>query len=268
MPDTNAQNEHYLLERAPLVLRARGFRLYGDGGVRLVDLWQNNGAAVLGHRPPSLLRELKNTAGRGLYAPFPHFMEGRLKNALGGLFPGRVFRFYCGAPFVLQALVKTGEAALWRPFSDAKSPFAVAEDAPGVLIPVLPGIQGWRGGLPLGFCALALRPEAADGLPPGEFLPPLSLAAAARGARELLASGKRAKPGYRRIERALQKSPWSRRGIYLGLKEPLCRPRWEALFARFLQAGFLLPPVPSDPLILPGELSDGEEAALAKLLQS
>jgi hypothetical protein len=38
------------------------------------------------------------------------------------------------------------------------------------------------------------------------------------------------------------------------------------LFSRFLENGFLIPPVPSHPLILPGILSPGEEAKLADLL--
>jgi len=37
---------------------------------------------------------------------------------------------------------------------------------------------------------------------------------------------------------------------------------WETLFKQFLEAGFLLPPTPSFPLILPAEMSDGEEAKL------
>jgi hypothetical protein len=43
---------------------------------------------------------------------------------------------------------------------------------------------------------------------------------------------------------------------------------WETRFRRFLAAGFLLPPVPDSPLILPGEMSKGEEAALAAVLNS
>jgi hypothetical protein len=39
-----------------------------------------------------------------------------------------------------------------------------------------------------------------------------------------------------------------------------------ALFRHFLDNGFLLPPVPSQPLILPGVLSQGEEAKLAGVL--
>src|SRR5215469_12171327 len=86
-------NEFYLLHSAPTVLCSRGFRSYTHSkqksknkhehsSRRLIDLWQNGGSAVLGHTPPSLLKEIKNTASRGLYAPFPHFMEDRFRKAL------------------------------------------------------------------------------------------------------------------------------------------------------------------------------------------
>jgi len=253
-----------LLRLMPTVLRARDFRLYTEGGQRIVDLWQNGGAAILGHTPPSLLRALKNTAGRGLYAPFPHFWEGRYRAALSRLFPGRDFRLYAAPPPLLHTLVADQTAALWRPFLD--------NAAPPILIPVVPGIQGWREGLPLGLCVLAMQNgyEHAS-LPTGDFLPPVLLAVATRGLYDLIAAAQgdapeRANPVYRRVDQALKNSCWERRGVYLSLKQTPSGEEWEALFRRFLDNGFLLPPVPSHPLILPGVLSPGEEAQLAALL--
>jgi len=269
------RNEEYsefsLLKTVPHVLRAREFRLYTEAG-RLVDLWQNNGAAVLGHTPPSLLRELKNTASRGLYAPFPHFLEARYCKALSRIFPNRNFRLYAAPPPELETLVANGSAALWRPFADPASPLGVPEDPP-VLIPVVPGIQTWRGGLPLGLCVLAIKGEAATG---GDFLSPVLLAAAARGIYDLIsAAPARANPVYPRIEKALHsgyphssegQNYWQRNGIYLTPRQKPSQTEWAALFRRFLENGFLLPPLPSHPLILPGILSAGEEAKLASCL--
>ncbi|MDR1575741.1 MAG: hypothetical protein LBS37_07030 [Treponema sp.] len=269
----NLTGEFDLLRLAPEVLRARDFRLYTRGGRRLVDLWQNGGAAVLGHTPHLLLRELKNTASRGLFAPFPHFWEGRFTRALSRLFPGRTFRLYASAPAAAEDLLKKGAAGLWRPFLDPLAPLAAA-DAPGVLIPVLPGIQGWRGGLPQGLCVLAINAACENALPAGDFLPPVLLAAAARGIYDLIAAAPERVPVLPRITKALNNdSPWQRRGIYLslgadrGLRAETVPEVWPALFRRFLEAGFLLPPVPDHPLILPGVLPPGEEAKLAELLQ-
>ncbi|MDR2747508.1 MAG: hypothetical protein LBB77_08695, partial [Treponema sp.] len=76
-------------------------------------------------------------------------------------------------------------------------------------------------------------------------------------------------------------SPWRRRGIYLSCPalqtrtapsqiqagRPSPPPEgWESLYRRFLDGGFLIPPGPGEPLILPGLLSPGEEAKLAALL--
>jgi len=260
-------NEFSLLKLVPDVLRARDFRLYTKAG-RLVDLWQNNGAAVLGHTPHSLLRELKNTASRGLYAPFPHFLEERYHKALSRIFPDRTFRLYSSPPPGLEKLVTSGNAALWRPFANSAAPLEVPE-SPSILIPVVPGIQTWRDGLPLGLCVLAVKWET--DIPSGDFLPPVLLAAAARGIYDLISTAQeRANPVYPHIAKALKNNEeqnfWQRNGIYLTPRQKPAQTEWAALFRRFLENGFLLPPVPSQPLILPGILSPGEEAKLASCL--
>ena len=271
MNDLCDHHDFSLLRLAPTVLRARDFRLYTRDGRRLVDLWQNGGGAILGHTPPSLLREIKNTASRGLYAPFPHFLEGRFIKALSRIFPGRVFRIYAAPVHYLEnsSHMEAQRVALWRPFVDSAVPLAVPDTHP-VLIPVVPGIHGWRGGLPLGLCVLAIDPdfEGITTLPPGDFLPPVLLAAATRGLYDLIAAAcHRAKPVYHRIEKALKDSPWQRRGIYLTLRDSPSQDEWAALFGQFLKAGFLLPPVSYQPVILPGILSPGEEAKLAEMVE-
>jgi len=284
----NTHDEFYLLKTIPDVLRARGFRLYLEGGQRLVDLWLNGGAAALGHTPANLLREIKNTASRGLYAPLPHFTEKRFIKALSKLLPGFNFRVYAAPPRELIELFLKGNpqrgtkdysAKLWRPFTDPLNPFL--SDCASLIIPIIPGIQTWRGGLPYGLCVAAFKhggqgtPVKTDSveinklikiLPPSDILPPVLLAAATRGIYDLLASPERAKPKLPRVLKTLENSRWTRSGIYLHLKEKPASDEWEKLFNKFLEAGFLPPPSPEFPLILPGEMSDGEEAKLATAL--
>jgi hypothetical protein len=269
MADNEKYSDSSLLRLVPVVVRARGFRLYTRDGRRLIDLWQNGGAAVLGHTPPNMLRELKNTASRGLFAPLPHFLEGRFIKALSRLFPGRNFRLYSSAPAALEPLLKTGAAGFWRPYLNSQSPFAIANNAPAVLIPILPGIQGWRGDLPQGLCVIAAESETRLAeFPAGDILPPVLLATATRGIYDLIASPDRGKPVFPRLEKVLKKSAWQRTGIYLNLKDEPDAQTWDALFCTFLEAGFLIPPVPSQPLILPDALSDGEEAKLAAVFST
>jgi hypothetical protein len=267
-------SDYSRLNTVPAVLRARGFRLYTQDGRRLIDLWLNGGAAILGHTPPNLLRELKNTASRGLYAPLPHFSQGRFIKALSKLFPGRSFRLYAAPPPELTELFTSGAAKLWRSFTDPASPFTISEeddDRYTFLIPVLPGIQHWNENLPLGLCVVvAAKEDLLCELPVSDTLSPLLLAIAARGIYDILASPERAKPAFPRLAKVMQtddfKKRWRRQGIYLYPKERPLNDEWAALFCQFLEAGFLLPPNQNQPLILPGELSDGEEAKLAAVL--
>nr|AGS52237.1 hypothetical protein [uncultured bacterium contig00056] len=249
----------------PVILRARGYRLYTQDGRRLIDLWLNGGAAILGHTPPNVLREIKNTASRGLYAPFPHFTEGRYLKALAKLFPGYVFRLYMDSQKSSRGGAETRRSQreekdlriqLWRPYTNPDKPFEIKEGL-DLFIPVLPFSP----------CVLAAKTESLLAqFPPGDTLSPVLLAAAARGLYDLLAAPQRAKPVMPKVFKALQNSPWKREGIYLSLKEKPTNAEWETLFKKFLDAGFLLPPDPSQPVILPGEMSDGESAKLAAAL--
>ncbi|MDR2517836.1 MAG: hypothetical protein LBD13_00290 [Spirochaetaceae bacterium] len=274
-----------MIDRArlmPRVLRARDFRLYTERGKRLVDLWQDGGAAVLGHTPKGALKTLKNEAARGLLSPFPHPAEGRLFKALSALFPDKAFRAYadesalCRAaaqagfalspPFADPSLGQRGPLCLWRPFledpEDAIEDTAedttkdTIEEAGRLLIPVLPSALAPK------VLVIPRRFEAA--FPPAPLLPPVILAAAARSAYALSAAGR----GRFAAPQLIRAAPrWRRRGIYLSPAAPLTEEAYTAVFLQFLDAGFLLPPVKALPLILPAALSPGEAAQLNTLLR-
>jgi hypothetical protein len=258
--------ERELLRLLPRVLRARDFHLYTEGGKRLVDLWLQGGKAVLGHKPPKVTNELKNAAERGLFTPLPHPMEKRFIKALGEFFPGKTFRLYPDEGSLFRALAEAGFSApfpdpafpesgntnisLWRPFLEPNN-------AP-ILIPVLP----W----PLSPAALALEEGS---FPAGDLIPPVLLAPAARSLYSLAAEQKALSQNYRfpKIDKALKGSIWRRNGIYLTINRETEKEEYKKLFLNFLDGGFLIPPSPLEPLILPRIMSDGEEAKLASLLQ-
>lgn len=75
----------------PRVRRARGYRLYTAGGRRLLDLYLDRGAALLGHRPELLGRELKNVAGRGLIGNLPSSYAALLQRVLRQALPGHAW---------------------------------------------------------------------------------------------------------------------------------------------------------------------------------
>ena len=263
---TNSNLE--LLRRLPPVLRVRDFHLYLEGGRRLTDLWQLGGMAVLGHKPPKLLKELKNSAERGLFAPFPHPMEKRFLKALARLFPSPQlgFRLYGSQAALEAALNKAGfsgnneaHVSLWRPFLNGIFPPEKAE--PSLYIPILPWIFSPQ--------VLILDKSQENCFPQGDLLSPLILAPATRAIYDLIAAGKDGgRPKYQKINKALSKKgcKWQRQGIYF-FRIPEAQKNWEPVWEYFLEKGFLLPPSSHEPLILPGLLSQGEEKKLADLLE-
>jgi hypothetical protein len=164
------------------------------------------------------------------------------------------------------------KVSLWRPFVE---PSAVDRSSDGIssdnisdgnqkeapiLVPALP----W----PLGPEALVLEKSMDASFPAGEIVPPVLLAPATRALYDLLAAikdGDRVRRVYPKIEKAIKGGLWQRQGIYLTIDAD--RENYAALFRRFLEGGFLIPPSPVEPLILPASMSDGEEAKLAGLLK-
>ena len=282
-----------LLKLLPRVLRARDFHLYLDNGKRLTDLWLQGGRAVLGHKPSRVLLELKNAAERGLFTSLPHHLERRFIKALEEFFPGRAFRLYLDNGSLCRAIEKAGIAggvSIWRPFMEVqkkpsqKKPSIepqepqtepqTADTASDGETPLIRPVLPW----PLGPEVLALEKSLDASFPAGELIPPVLLAPAARALYNLAAAIKA--PGqnrlrYQKIEMALgnQKadrkggSPWQQNGIYLTVEQDMKMEEYKILFLRFLEGGFLIPPSPLEPLILPALMSKGEEAKLAELLK-
>ncbi|MDR2521358.1 MAG: hypothetical protein LBC72_02215 [Spirochaetaceae bacterium] len=242
-----------LLSSAGKIARARGFRLYTEDGRRLVDLWQDGGKALLGHNPAAVTRALKNTAGRGLFAALPSRADDRFARALKTLFPAACGFAFLDAAFFSQPAewARALNVPLWRPFA---ADSGAVQTSPR-FVPVLP----W----PLAPVVLVQTEGAADQplLPP----PPLILAAATRAIYSLLAAPERGGVRYSQVEAALggEAGGFRRDGIYLYVREAN---GWADVFAAGLNAGFLLPPAPEHPLILPAGLGAGEEARLAALL--
>ncbi|MDR0390030.1 MAG: hypothetical protein LBH73_08160 [Spirochaetaceae bacterium] len=174
------------------------------------------------------------------------------------------------------------DCQLWRPFWDEGAPLAF-KDAPRAFVPVLP--LPWMNAPEI----LVLKgPEQADtkgalaGLDTGDFVSPLLLAGLTRAVYDLIAASQSRLPDLKKYSRDFPL--WKRRGVYFlfcggehrgeagsGAKDPETADSgkkllYKSLFARFLDRGFLLPPDPGLPAILPPGLSPGEESALISLL--
>ena len=269
----------------PAVRRARDFHLYAADGRRLLDLYLDDGAALLGHRPEGLGRELKSVLDRGLIGNLPSIHAARLVRVLHRLLPGH--RWFgiaasAGAAWrLLQARIsglpaspvaaadplrdpdwRQAAVAWWRPLCE-QQPLdgAWSAAAPAALLHRLPF------GIGAGPVTVSTRHPGASGAPEavgravGGNLSPLLLAGAAaalarmvRAAPERLqaASGwPRGVPG------------WRRSGVYLVADYP---PRdHRRVYAEFLAAGVLLNPRYPGPAILPATVSRGERQLIERL---
>ncbi|MCL2007142.1 MAG: hypothetical protein FWG77_03565 [Treponema sp.] len=262
------ENPVELLRLLPNVLRARESHLYLEGGKRLVDLYLDGGRAVLGHKPPMVLRDLKNAAERGLNTGFPHPTERRFLKGLQEIFPDKTFRIYKDKSTLAMALEQAGikeGPAIWRPFTEENSEEGLPAVRPPVILPILP--------CPLGPPVLVLDKTLDASFSPGDLIPPVLLAPAIRALYNLISAIKQAKEAnkgprfYQKVEISLRSSPWQRNGIYLRLKTSIEPGKYKELFQYFLEGGFLIPPSIKEPIILPLSMSLGEETKLAELLK-
>ncbi len=267
----------------PRIRRARGYRLYGFDGRRYLDLHQDGGRSILGHRGGRAVTVMKNALSEGLLSSLPSVHEARLLKALARAFPDyRSFRLFAsedraleaasralGAPIVRSEILDPAvsaapalrpRAARWRPYLPRQE--AAWLDGVEVLLPMLPLTVGEA---PTAVC---FRAE----LPPDRFvsdtLPGFLLAGVIAAFSALLADdgagGAAADANLRPVERVLDGSrSWARRGRYVrALFDAAAYP---AIHRQFLQGGVLLGVSHPGPSILPAECSPGEGKALGGL---
>jgi hypothetical protein len=256
----------------PPIRRARSYRLYDHRGRRYLDLWQNGGHSLLGHRGLHLMSLLKNLLSRGLLSDLPALQSRYLEKALAARLPAwpwvRVTRdegealalasLFLGRELKAEEVLdpaldppeRAAPAARWRPLLDYP---LQGPGGPRVLLPVLPFAAA---GAPGVVCFDASPPE---GFPASEALSPVLLAGAARSLYDL---ARYRLPEWFREDLLASAPGWTQRGIYL--RAECGQERYAAVFRAFLENGVLLNPRYPGPSLLPAEASPGE---LAKMIQ-
>ncbi|OQX29078.1 MAG: hypothetical protein B0D92_05640 [Spirochaeta sp. LUC14_002_19_P3] len=250
-----SSEEQDLLALLPIISRARGSRLYTPNGSRWLDLYADNGRALMGHRPGGISLRLKNELDRGLYAPYPNPWPPRLAKALHHLFPGyqsaRIYRS------LERALQSTGSPT---PPTDPLDLPPSTEKIPGSawgrpLLPRLPQSDYLFPILPLpGFdevqCVLYAREHTA--LPPSDPISPLILAALTRACTTLVNPKLQA--------RGTAPPPWEMRGPYMLYRGTPAE--YPSLFETMFKRRILIAPSFQRPSIYPLEISPGEAALM------
>lgn len=261
-----------LLAEVPAYRRARGYRIYSEKGQRFLDFYQDGGHALLGHRHPAIILEMKNLLSRGQIAPYPSRFLPLTVNAVATLIPVaaevRIYRneeraLAAAGSHLKRPLLRSdigdpalpgrcsAALALWRPFLEAET-----VDSP-LLLPVLPFST------PPSPAVLVFLEKPAKDVPPSEDCSPLSLAALKKSIFELI----KYIEAFDRSRWPLFDSPsiWSRKGPYLTLN--IEEQKFAPLFTKMLENGILLSPRYPGPSIIPGEFSPGEPARLQQALR-
>ena len=287
-----------LLRELPPLTRTRGYRLYDNGGRRYLDLYQDGGRGILGHRPSGMATALKDALGKGGLAPYPSILEKRLSRHLAELLPGYTcFRLYASFERLLEAIslsIGTGldestgvsggadtlvvsplrltDPALPRDTADCAADFSDGVEVPlwrpflsaGSSVVQLPGIivpvLPFPGSMAPWVAAFRKDPVAS--VPASDTISPAAVAAMSRAVCDMISSV-RSTP--RDPWTGVELPGWSRRGPYLTAECPA--EAYRRRFRRYLDAGVLLNPRFPGPSILPREWSDGERALVKKLAQ-
>lgn len=244
----------------PIIQRARGYRVYDINGKRYLDLYQDGGRAILGHRPDRVGLALKNTISKGLLSDYPSVYTLRFVRALKTLLPDQSdFRWYCsmenalkaasqhlGSPLVFSDVKDPvfshsdqTSAALWRPFLNSINS--------QVTFPVLPFAKSWTP------TVVAFRERPGDDVFSSDCISGAILSGMCRSVYDLMRYvGAEGETDWETFNSPV----WDRKGPYL---LPKCDvDRYSIIFKRLLQNGIIISPFYPGPSILPGEYSPGE----------
>lgn len=251
----------------PIIQRARGYRVYDIKGKRYLDLYQDGGHAILGHRPDRVGLALKNTISKGLLSDYPSVYTSRFVRALTSLLPGHSdFRWYCSTENALAAASQHVGRKL--ALSDVEDPvFSHSDQTPAafwrpflkpvnsqVTFPLLPLAKSWSP------TVVAFRERPGDGVLSSDCISGAILSGMCRSVYDLIRYvGAAGETDWERFN-----SPaWDRKGPYL---LPKCDvDRYGIIFERLLQNGIIISPFYPGPSILPGEYSPGE---IKRLMQN
>ena len=234
-----------LTKRYGTVKRARGCFLYTAKSVRITDLYQEGGRAILGWGGGSAFTVLKNVLSRGLTGSFDTDFAPRIQKAVSDLLfsPRRVFVFSSKEIALKEALAFSPEdSSVWKPWADADIQWS--ERAAVIVEPPLP----WTGGIYL----LAVRGDSAgEWLPsrPELRLPAVLQAAVARSLYNMIAAIQvRAEKDWFIYDTVLRPY-WTRRGPYLYPVVP--RERYGDFFLHCLENELFISPFYDTPSIVP-----------------
>lgn len=270
------------------VRRARGCWLYTEKNVRLLDMFLDGGAAILGRRRGSSKLALKNMIDRGLTGSLPSGMERNLSGAVSSLFgaAGKA-SWFCSRKRAVAACSGAGiKVREWFPWIPSGMEDSSAPGSGESLITSVPfpwGAAPEFSGVIVFFpdCASGSVPaEAADNFIPetsdslevlpdarkGDSVPPQMLSAFARAFFDLRRRIPLFSDGdFAGVFSPRENSPWIRRGAYLFLRQDtdISKDRYYRFFCDCLDRGILISPSMEKPSVIPLMCADSPQEKLS-----
>ena len=262
--------------KMPIIVRARGYRLYDLKGRRYIDLYQNNGRAILGHRPDGLTQAMKSTASRGLFAEYPSIYDGRLEKILKLMFTDYpMFRIYANRERTMEALslamgrqvrgshildpamtdAVDKKLMYWRPFTPEQ------QVKPDLLLPIFPFPGSF---VPNVVCVRNM--DMLKKMPASDMVSPFLIDSLIKSVSQLIRT-MHSPVGYgSEFQRLIDILEWDRRGPYINTR--LESIEYIEVFKKALEQGVLLPPGENYPIIIPREFSEGEIQGVLRFVRS
>ena len=235
-----------LFSRYGNVTRARGCFLYTQKGVRLTDLYQEGGRAILGWGGTSAFTMLKNTLNRGITGSFETGFRYRTVKAVCTLFNSeRDVFFYSSYENALKAalLISKDGVNKYQPWSTSSINWT---ECPVIIFtPTLP----WTQNLFMVASLTGLASEVRELLPREILVPSPLHAALARSIYDLRKALQERKESDWFIYDTVLTKYWERRGPYLFPKIPEEKYREFVLYC--LERHIVISPEYNVPSIVP-----------------
>jgi len=260
----------------PIFSRARSYRLYDYKGNRIIDMYQNNGHAILGHKANKLTKMLKNVIAHGLIFDLPSIYIKRIEKLILNYFPSyKSFRIFSNMNEIisvasqylgkniqysdifdpsLSTTIESEQISFWRPFLTNLKEEKVLTSK--VLIPILPFSVG---GSPQIIC---FKEKIDDKSFTSDIISSFLIAGLIRSIFDLK---KQNSPQWD-MDNKIYATSWHIENIYLSSK--LDKENYSKIFYHFLKEGVLLSPYFPGPSIFPADLSIGEIKKIEILLKS
>jgi len=252
----------------PVIKRSREYFLYDINGKRYLDLFQDEGRAILGHRIDGMTGVIKSTAARGLTAAYPSIYSNRIEKQLKLLFPFVPdFSIYSNIERALSAIsksenkiidrndiidfpVKSEGYAYWRPFIGTNLDWQKFK----YFIPILP--------FPGNFGPIVVANNTGKELGASDLLSPMICDMLIKSSAALFRVIKKDDC----MDWSVFESPiWDRNGPYLRFK--LANSDYLSLFKKALDKMVLLPPNPLIPGIIPCYYEKGQIRGFMDMLR-